>query len=277
MSRRDRYRLPARGAATVGLALTLAFASQIPHRCGAMQMVMLQDNMIQFTEQSFVQNVFGTQRTYTAARLYCEQALQLQIEFIENAVTLTKGQRSKLELAGRGDIHRFFTDFETVKRGLTFGSIPRDEWQQVWQKAQPLSARYSEGLHGERSLLEKTIASTLEPEQLEQFNAMQNERERMIYADNIRMTLALLDRKVPLTRKQREQITELLLRESEPPEYYGQNNMRFYVVLIELAKLPGEDVREIFTDAEWPVINGMLRQAKAMERTLRLQREALGR
>ena len=238
---------------------------------------MMQNNMVRFTEQSFVQNVFGSRRSYSQARDYVEQALQVQVDFVDDAVSLTPQQRSKLELAGQGDIQRFFNDYEEVKRGMTFGNIPRDEWQAVWQKAQPLSTRFAAGLHGRRSLLKKTLTSTLGPEQLEQFTAVKAERDRLIYQDNIRMTLSMVDRKVPLTKQQRDQITQLLLAKSSPPEFYGQSSMRFYAVLIELAKMPQDELRELFSETEWRVIDGLMRQARAMERTLQMQREALER
>jgi len=255
---------------------TLLFGCLMALPVAAIDVVMMQNDLIQFTEQSFIQNVFGNHRTYTAAREHSEKALQVQIEFIENAVPLSGEQRGKLELAGHADIHRFFTDYEAVKRGMKFGGIPRDEWQEVWQRTQPLSTRFAAGLHGPRSLLVKSIASTLGPEQRESFSAMKREHEVAIYIDNIRMTLALIDRKVPLTRQQRETITEMLVRTTDPPQFYGQSNMRFYVVLIQMADLPRTQFKAVFNESEWKVIDGLLRQAAAMQHTLKLQQEAVG-
>lgn len=258
---------------TVAVIL-IAFCTAMPS-AAAFEIVMAAENLVQFTEQSFIQNVFGNQRSYAAARKYAEQALLVQIEFVENAVVLTEAQRSKLELAGHGDIHRFFNDYERVKRGMTFGGIPRDEWQAVWQRTQPLATRYKAGLHGSKSLFAKTVASTLESDQRNSFQEMKKDRDVAIYIDNIRMTLSMVDRKVPLTRRQRETITELLVNETTPPDFYGQANMHFYVVLFQMAKLPEEDLKSNFSVAEWRVLKAMLQQAKAMEHTLNLQRKAL--
>jgi hypothetical protein len=255
---------------------TLVFSCLMTLSVAAIDVVVMQNDLIQFTEQAFIQNVFGNHRTYTAAREHSEKTLQVQIEYIEDAVQLSDEQRGKLELAGHGDIHRFFTDFESVKRGMEFGGIPRDEWQQVWQRTQPLATRFAAGLHGPRSLLTKSVASTLAPEQQERFDAMKRERDVAIYTDNIRMTLSLIDRKVPLTRQQRETITQMLVRTTAPPEYYGQASMHFYVVLIQMADLPRAQFKAVFNESEWKIIDGLLRQAKAMQRTLELQQEALG-
>ena len=76
-----------------------------------------QNNLIQFTEQSFIQNVFGNQRSYAAARKHVQQALEVQLDFVESAVELTDQQRDKLLLAGRGDIQRFFYGLRTCQAG----------------------------------------------------------------------------------------------------------------------------------------------------------------
>ncbi|MCG8648238.1 MAG: hypothetical protein MI861_00305 [Pirellulales bacterium] len=246
-----------------------------PRSAVAVDVVMFQQDLIQFTEQSFIQNIFRNQQSFASARKHCEQALKVQIDFVENSVTLTDQQRRKLELAGRGDIHRFFTDVQRVKRGIKFGGIPRDQWQQVWQKTQPLQARYSAGLHGSNSLFAKTISAALEPSQRETFAATKRKREQAIYEDNIRMALSMLDRKVPLTRRQRLTVTELMLKETSPPTFYGEASMHFYVVLFQMTQVPQDELKSIFADNEWQVVDGMLRQAKAMEHTLKLQQEAL--
>lgn len=258
-----------------GMAVLAAVVLLGTTRTQAFEFVIAANDLIQFTEQSFMQNVFGNQRTYTAAKKNSEEALQVQIDFVESAVTLSDEQRAKLELAGRADMQRFFNQYEKVKRGMTFGGIPRDEWQQVWQRTQPLSTRYQAGLHGPRSLLIKTINATLSPEQRENFAAMKRDRDVAIFIDNIRMTLSMVDRKVPLTRKQRQDVIDMLVKESTPPDFYGQSSMHFYVVMGRMADLPQPELKKIFTDKEWKVIDAMLRQAKAMERTLKLQREAL--
>lgn len=256
-------------------ALALLAATFGARQSAAAEFIVAQNDLIQFTEQAFIQNVFGNQRSFAAARKQSDEALQVQIDFVENAVTLSKDQRDKLELAGHADISRFFNEYEKVKRGMTFGGIPRDEWQQVWQRTQPLSTRYQAGLHGSHSLFRKTINATLGPEQRESFESMKRDRNVAIYIDNIRMTLSMLDRKVPLMRRQRQEITDLLIDQTEPPEFYGQASMHFYVVMGQMANLREGDLKKVFNDKEWKVVDAMLRQAKAMERTLKLQREAL--
>ena len=102
---------------------------------------------------------------------------------------------------------------------------------------------------------------------------MRRARSIAIYRDNIRMSLVMLERKVPLTQQQRETITEVLIKDTKPPEYYGQRTMNYYVVFGKMAEKEAE-VKELFLDAEWKVVGAILRQAKAMQRTLQLQAQA---
>ncbi len=260
-------------ARTGGIILISCCLAALP--AGAVQVALAADDLIQFTEQSFIQNVFSNQRSYVAARQHCQQALKVHIDFIDNAVALNEAQRDQLELAGLGDIHRFFTEYERVKRGMTFGGIPRDEWQAVWQRTQPLAARYAAGLHGPKSLFSKTIASALDADQQARYEVIKKERDVAIYIDHIRMTLSMIDRKIPLTETQRDSVIDLLVKHTAPPVFYGQSTLHFYVVLGQMANLPANELKPIFTETEWPIVDGMLRQARAMEATLRLQREAI--
>ncbi len=253
--------------------IAVSFLALVAVAKPASAQVVMANDLIQFTEQSFVQNIFGNQRTHAAAKKRTDEALQVQIDFVDMAVHLTDAQREKLELAGSGDIHRFFNDYERVKRGMTFGGIPRDEWQQVWQKTRPLQTRYNAGLHGPKSLFAKTVNSILDENQQHEFEAMKRQREKAIYIDNIRMTLSMIERKVPMTRKQRDAIIELIVDETKPPRYYGQSSMHFYAVLLQMSKVPTEKLRPYFNDDEWKVIAAMIQQGKAMEPHLQAQFE----
>lgn len=257
------------------LVASVALTTFLNSRTLAFDIVMADENLIQFSEQAFTQNVFGNQRTYDKAVQHCEQALQVRIDFVVNATQASDDQRRKLYLAGSGDIHRFFTEYERVKRGMRFGRIPRDEWNAVWQKTRPLSTRFAAGLHGPNSLFNKTISSVLNDSQSVEYAAMQKKRATAIYIDNIRMALSMIDRKVALTRKQRDSIIEMMIKETEPPKYYGQSSMNYYIVLFQMTKLPNAALKSLFEEKEWAIINGMLVQAKGMEQTIKQQIQAI--
>jgi hypothetical protein len=193
---------------------------------------------------------------------------------VENAYLLTSDQKTKLELAGEIDIHRFFFDYAIAKQGLKFGTIPRDQWQTQFAAAQkkilPLKTRYSNGLHGESSLFDKTMTTVLDKQQNESVQALFRERERLRYANYIQATLKFVDRRIPLTASQRSTISELLLTHTKPPESFGTSSTPLYVVLSRMGKIEDE-LGEVFSDKEMVVIRQLILSgtARVKQATLR--------
>ena len=58
-----------------GMAALTAVVLLGTSRSLAFEFVIAANDLIQFTEQSFMQNVFGNQRTYTAAKKNCARSL----------------------------------------------------------------------------------------------------------------------------------------------------------------------------------------------------------
>lgn len=215
---------------------------------------------VRVSETSFDKGNFG-QLTVIAARKKAEDSLQAYLTLIEKAGGLTKAQRIKLDLAGQIDIHRFFSDYASAKRAMMFGSVPRSELQATFagmQKVvQPMVSRYASGLHGESSLLAKMLATTLEENQRASVSEMFRERKKLIYANHIRMTLAMIDRRIPLTEKERSTITTLLLSRTDPPESYGASTTSLFQVVARMGQIE-DTLRELFSDEEEVVISDLI-------------------
>ena len=220
---------------------------------------------VQISEGSFDKSNFG-QLSQLAAKKKTEDLLEAQIALIDKAADLTGAQRSKLELAGQIDIHRFFSQYECVKRTITFGSIPRHEWQaqltQMRQKIDPMMLQYAQGLHEESSLFGKTAAMTLDADQYASVRRLRQERAKSTYANYIRVTLAMIDRMVPLTQVQRSTISTLLLSKTDPPRSHGSSTMQLFGVLNQMGQIEDE-IHQLFSEQEWNVISRLIKTAKA--------------
>ena len=223
------------------------------------------DQTVQFSEASFDKNNFE-QLTAIGARKKCEDSLEASLGLVHAVANLSDAQRAKLELAGQIDIHRFFSDYQIAKQGLRFGSLPRNAWTDMFSKAEkrisPLRDHYARGLHGDASLFQKTLVSTLDQTQYDQVDQLFRERKQNEYARYIRITLAMIDRKVPLTVQQRDTITELLLTKTDPPESYGPANTPIYKVLSQLALIL-EDLQELLSDSEMHVVKELITAGEA--------------
>lgn len=190
-------------------------------------------------------------------------ALETQIDFLETIGTLRDEQRQKLELAGRGDIHRFWTRYELLRRECPTGMITRDEYMQFRQKTLPLQLRYRDGLFGPTSLYRKTIRSVLDTDQLAEFETLERERDRKHYQALVKATVAMLDQKLALTVDQRTRLTKLVLEKTEPPTTYGQGSSQLYIVLWQMSQIPESDLKPLFLDDEWLVLKAVFQNARA--------------
>lgn len=219
---------------------------------------------IQFTEESFDRGNFS-QMTSITARKQAEALLSASIAFIAKVTDLDDAQKNKLQLAGEIDIQRFFSEYDAVKRGLQFGSISRDVWQEQFTRArievQPLLTRFSSGLHGDGSLFGKTLQTCLDPEQLNSVEVQRDARKRAIYARNVTLALATIDRTVPLTRKQREKVTEILVTETEPPDVYEISSRLVFQIVGRMDQVKSQ-LEPLFSETEWKVVNLMIEVGK---------------
>src|SRR5262249_50648771 len=141
--------------------------------------------------------------------------LTMQIESIDRVCRLTEPQKKKLQLAGRGDIKRFFDRYENIN--LKYQSIELDRLNQELQQAiNSLRRTWQGGLFRENSLLVKSLRNTLTSEQLARYEGIADDRRASRHRANIERAVALLQRGVPLREAQRRALITLLTNETKP-------------------------------------------------------------
>jgi hypothetical protein len=105
--------------------------------------------------------------------------LTTKISHIEELFGLKAAQKQKLELAGRGDLHRLFEKIEDLRQkcdALTEHDQRQNgmnlllEWGRgISREIQPLKATLAQGPFGEDSLFSKTLAGMLSREQMAEY------------------------------------------------------------------------------------------------------------
>lgn len=224
--------------------------------------------VVHYAEESFDKTTFS-QMTQVEARQRCVESLRETIALIEGTVDLTPQQRDKLISAGELDIHRFFTRYNAIKRGIPFGSVPRDQWQQLSMESRasvrPFSRRFLEGLHGPGSLLEKTIHSLLGEAEIDRIDRAGEASAREHYAEQIDSALLVVGRQVGLSPERRQVIREKLLQQTRPPAMFGTSLMPLYFVLANMGEIE-EELRELFTEEEWRTIAKLIEAGRTATR-----------
>jgi len=228
-----------------------------------------------FTDENFDQWVFQQDRNSAVGRQRLEARLALQLEFIDGACHLTDVQKKKLQLAGRGDIKRFFDRYDTVKQ--KFQSVKevsqedqqkfQEIWQKVWQDINPLQMTLQAGLFHEDSLLYRSVYHTLTPEQYARYEAVDRERREFRHRAAIELMVASFEQNMPLRDQQRRELITLLMNQTKPlrkPSQYSS-----YLLLFQLSRVPEEKLKPLFDAVQWKVVEWNLNQAKNVVRSLK--------
>jgi hypothetical protein len=223
---------------------------------------------IHFGEQEFDRVVFS-QMSQLEARQKCEQALQEQLQRIAAVVTLTQPDHDKLLTAGRLDIHRYFADYDRTKRQIPFGNVAKDQWQQLSSQSHaavlPLAQQFLQGLHGNASLFEKTLMTTLDADSLNRVRESELQWARANYADQIDTALLVVGRQVSLKPEQRAAIKEKLLAETDPPAMFGTSLMPLYFVLANMGDIE-EDLRGLFSEQDFRTLGKLIEAGRSSTR-----------
>lgn len=220
------------------------------------------------SDPQFDQWVFGAGGgNANAARSRLESLLRLQVEDLARACKLTDEQKTKLRLAGRGDIKRYFDKVEQQRRKYRNKQYDQNEIGQVFQEIQPLQAPLRTGVFGDGSIYSKTVRNVMTPEQVQNYETSQRELRAFRYRARIELVVATLGRSVGMSADQRRQFAKVLNEETRPPREFGQND--YQVALLQAAKVPEEKLKPIFDDAQWRVLGRHFEQVRALEQVIR--------
>ena len=220
-----------------------------------------------WSEEQIDQWLFQQDGNASGARRRLDSTLTLQVEDIERACRLTKTQKKKLQLAGRGDIKRFFDRYETVKQKAQFMKRDQQDLQEILRVIRPLQMTLQAGLFNDDSLLVKSLPNTLSDEQLAPYDAMARERRAFRHRANIELAVTTLEQSMPLRDAQRQGFIALLTNETKPPRKSGQYD--YYVIMFQFGRLPEEKRKPLFDNMQWKVLNRQLDQFRGMELSLK--------
>jgi hypothetical protein len=227
----------------------------------------VQARIVRWTDDQFERWVFQQDGTASRARQRLESLLATQIENIDRACRLTDAQKKKLQLAGRGDIKRYFDRYERVKRKSQLLERDEQNFQEIQRDINPLRVTLLRGLFDEDSLLIKSLPNTLTGEQFTRYGTMARQRRASLHRASIEQAIALLQRGMPLRDAQRRELITLMTNETKPARTSSQYDC--YVLLLQLGRLPEAKLKPLFGETQWEMVNRQLAQVKELEPMLR--------
>ena len=235
----------------------------------AVQVMMLQGGEIRLDENVVVQWIFENQQSLEQARKQLDEAIQTRIDLVSVACELTPEQQQKLHMAGVGDIHRFFNEFEALRRTIPVGNVSQQEYQEVWQRVQPVRQRFRNGLHSRESLFARSIQYVLDAKQQSRYNEFERKRTQRKYESMVKGTIAMLENEIPLTSEQRKELLKITLEQKAPTRVDIVSYYRMYLVLYKMSKIPEDQLQPIFLENEWKAMKQLMQRAKGYEQMLR--------
>jgi hypothetical protein len=202
----------------------------------------------------------------TRQRLESRLATHVLLD-IDRTCRLTDAQMTKLHLAGRGDIKRFFDRYETVKRKLQSMNNDGPMISDALQRVSALQMSLQAGLFHEDSLLVKSLPNTLTQDQFARYVAMARARRATRHRESVLDAVAMLklgfersvttlERTIVLRDEQRQALITLMTHETKPSRRPGPYDSQ--VLLLQLARLPEEKLKRLFDEDQWQIVNQQL-------------------
>lgn len=210
--------------------------------------------------------MFQPHGSEAGARKAHRAQLNLAIEMTERDCELTADQKEKLELAGEGDLARYFAEFDKIRAEFADAEENQADLNRLMQRIQPFQQRSQTSLYGPDSIYRAVSDQVLDRSQLQKLRKAEAERLKYYFGAALKTSIARAERASPLKAEQRKKILALA-GDLEPPRVNNQRYMRYYV-MYRLSKKKDE-LENILSKKQFAAMNSLLQQGKGMERNLK--------
>lgn len=179
-------------------------------------------------------------------RKQLENRAQIRVTRIAEVVVLDANQLEKLRLATLGDLSRFYRELEHVRqktKGLNAQN--QNDMQKAWELIAPVQQRVAQGIIGKDSLTESILQRLLNEAQQTKYAEFQQQRRAAQFRSILRMTLADMEKSLPLTEKQRDELIKLGEGKELPDNAFMQPQMAAYLGFVMLARLTDNELANL--------------------------------
>jgi hypothetical protein len=195
-------------------------------------------------EPGFLRGLLGGPSSIDRAKVILEFRLQKILEEAHREYSLTTDQKTKLELAGRGDIKHFLDRVNETRNKFLVVQSDRNEVFMLLRESKSFQQALAAGLFHDGSLYSKTFARAITREQSARAAKLRLARELARHRAAIVDTVAKLSRSLSLTTEQRQRFESVLAWQTKPPEKSGDSGIAY--VMFQAARLPRSKLEPIF-------------------------------
>lgn len=245
----------------VAILVAISLSSDLLSHASANEVIVIGRNQV--TLQQFERWVFQHFRSMKNARTSLLAELTLKVDELDRICDLDDTQRRKLSLAGRGDVKRFFDNYEQVKTKFQRTRPEDREINSVFQEIAPLQAAIQAGLFDGDSIIHRSLKNVLTDAQRAKYLRVQQERQRIRHQAAVELTVHMLDEAIPLLANQRVSLINMLLAFTRPARRSGQHD--YYTIMYQIARMPSEQLQTILDETQWKILAKQIDSAKAMK------------
>jgi hypothetical protein len=219
------------------------------------------------TDRYVDQWLFGTGIDAASARQLGEARLRSRIGYIDQVCRLSASQRKKLEVAGRGDIKRFFDRVAQMRDEIRLAAIDIERLRRLASEAQAHGRRFRDQPFDEETLFGKNLRTILDPEQAARYQRSWSEDRLKAHQMGIVWVVKMVQSRLGLSTDQSLRLQVVLLEETRPPPNSGP--WSFYGIMYQASRIPEGQLRPIFDESQWRSLQKDFDEARTREAGLR--------
>jgi len=203
---------------------------------------------------------YGQSGTAPAARARLQELLALRLDNLERTCGLKETQRKTIDLAGQGDIKRFFDAIDEKRRQMR--TAPEGELNRLRNEMQASARSLDSAALDERSFVQKMVRRTLSADQLALYQSDRRQARAFRHQALVEATVGIFDLGVGLDDAQRRALTRLLLSETRLPKIAADKRAECIFVLGHAALMPDSKLGPIFRDVQRGPANRLIEKLR---------------
>jgi hypothetical protein len=198
-------------------------------------------NQFEVDRNTVEQWIFQQQGTAIEGRKHLESQLSLELRMLQNSLQLDDTQIAKIELAGKGDIKRFFDRISEVVSKIEAMELNQNQINEAYQLTIPIATEVNGGLFTESSLMHKVLHGSISEEQSQLLITEAKLRRRLLIESLIKGYVLTLGRSVPMTADQSRKVIEILVAKTENDRLAGQ--YASFLIAYRWSRVPEEELQ----------------------------------
>ncbi len=203
------------------------------------------------------------------ARKRFEIILDREIVELSWVCLLTASQKGQADLAGRGDIVRYFHQCEEFSQRFQGIALSRDALLEIRQETSLLRMKLGMTWTSEHSLLYRFLVNNLSSDQVGRLEALNARRKRAAHLNTVNRLIQTILAQTTLSVDKRQELTNYFLRETHPSPISSLTGYDIYYLLLQVDRQGKDKLKQLLEDTDLDTLERLIETAHSIEPRLR--------